>query len=109
MDKHCEICVPGARIFSQEEIASELNQLKNWSYHADENVIERTFSFKGFYKTMAFVNAIAWMAHQEQHHPDMKVSYNQVIVQYQSHEAGGITKNDIICARLVDSLINEKE
>jgi Pterin-4a-carbinolamine dehydratase len=68
------------------------------------NAIVRTFEFNRFYKTMAFVNAVAWIANQQAHHPDMNVSYNKAVIHFQTHEAGGITQNDIICAQLVNAL-----
>jgi 4a-hydroxytetrahydrobiopterin dehydratase len=103
-EKKCEMCRPGMPIFSEAEIAAELESLEGWSYCAEHNVIYRSFEFKGFYKTMAFVNAVAWIANQQGHHPDMSVSYNKAVIHFQTHEAGGITRNDIICAQLVNAL-----
>jgi len=54
---------------------------------------------------MAFVNAIAWMAHQEDHHPDLEVSYNFCRVRYTTHAIGGLSENDFICAAKVDALL----
>jgi 4a-hydroxytetrahydrobiopterin dehydratase len=103
-EKKCEMCRPGMPVFSEEQIAKELETLEGWAYCSEHNVIYRTFEFKGFYKTMAFVNAVAWIANQQAHHPDMSVSYNKVVIHFQTHEAGGITQNDIICAKLVNAL-----
>lgn len=104
MSEHCESCHFGMPLLSDADITSQLNQLSEWSFHADKKLIEKTFQFKGYYQVMAFVNAVAWIAHQEKHHPDLQVSYNRVTVQYQTHEAGGVTKNDMICARMVEAL-----
>lgn len=104
MTEHCESCHIGMPILSEAEINQALETLPDWQFNVAQNCIQKTYQFKGYYKTMAFVNAIAWIAHQEKHHPDMLVSYNQVVVSYQTHEAGGITKNDIICAKLVERL-----
>ena len=98
------MCRPGMPIFTEAEIATELESLEGWSYSAETNTLVRTFEFKGFYKTMAFVNAVAWIANQQGHHPDMSVSYNKAVIHFQTHEAGGITRNDIICAQLVNAL-----
>lgn len=105
MSEHCESCHFGMPLLSDSEIALQLKNLPEWSFDADKKRIEKQFTFKGYYQVMAFVNAIAWIAHQEKHHPDLQVSYNRVIVQYQTHEAGGVTKNDLICARKVEALI----
>jgi 4a-hydroxytetrahydrobiopterin dehydratase len=53
---------------------------------------------------MAFVNAIAWMAHQENHHPDLEVGYNHCLVRYSTHAIAGLSENDFICAAKVDQL-----
>lgn len=101
---HCTTCHAGTPTLSDSQVQQALESLPGWEFDKSKKRIFKRFDFKGFYKTMAFVNAIAWVAHNEQHHPDMQVSYNQVIVSYQTHEAGGITENDMICARLVDAL-----
>lgn len=105
MSEHCESCHFGMALLSESDIASQLTELPNWIFQSEKKLIEKTFEFKGYYQVMAFVNAVAWIAHQEKHHPDLVVSYNRVIVQYQTHEAGGVTKNDMICARIVEALI----
>ena len=92
-------------LLSDSEVESQLKALSDWTHDASQKLIEKIFHFKGYYQVMAFVNAIAWIAHQEKHHPDLRVSYNQVTVQYTTHEAGGVTKNDLICAKLVEGLV----
>ena len=47
---------------------------------------------------MAFVNAVAWISHREDHHPDLLVSYNKCRVEYMTHAVGGLSENDFICA-----------
>ena len=102
--QHCSACHAGMPILSAEQIQQSLAEVSGWEYNTEKNCISRTFEFKGFYKTMAMTNAIAWIAHAEKHHPDMQVSYNRLTVTYQTHEAGGVTENDIICAKLVNAL-----
>ena len=53
---------------------------------------------------MAFVNAVAWVAHRADHHPDLSVHYNRVVVSWSTHDAGGITQNDLVCAARVEAL-----
>jgi 4a-hydroxytetrahydrobiopterin dehydratase len=104
-NERCEACHVSMKTLSEAEIVQGLSVAPHWKYEASKNAIERLFEFKGYYATMAFVNAVAWIAHQEKHHPDMTVSYNKVLVSYQTHEAGGITRNDLICAIKVDALL----
>lgn len=66
--------------------------------------LEREFRFPDFHATMAFVNALAWIAHRADHHPDMTVGYNRCHVQWSTHSAGGLTLKDLICAAQVDAL-----
>ena len=67
--------------------------------------IEKTFTFKNYHETMAFVNALAWIAHTEDHHPDLVVTYNRCIVRFTTHSVGGISINDFICAAKADALL----
>ncbi|NCF81950.1 MAG: 4a-hydroxytetrahydrobiopterin dehydratase, partial [Proteobacteria bacterium] len=67
--------------------------------------ISREYTFKNYYQTMAFVNALAWIAHMEDHHPELRVGYNRVRVGYSTHSIGGLSENDFICAAKIDSLI----
>ncbi|EGQ63942.1 pterin-4-alpha-carbinolamine dehydratase, partial [Acidithiobacillus sp. GGI-221] len=63
------------------------------------------FRFKNFYETMAFVNAVAWISHREDHHPDLELGYNRCVVHYSTHAIGGLSENDFICAARVDALL----
>ena len=66
--------------------------------------IEKTFRFADYHQTMAFVNALAWIAHREDHHPDLAVHYNRCVVTFSTHDAGGVTLNDVICAAKAERL-----
>ena len=100
----CEHCNTDAKILNAKQINEKIKNLTDWHYSTERLCLYKKYQFKGFYKTMAFVNAVAWVAHQQQHHPDLHVSYNTVIVHFQSHAAGGVTENDFICAHHVDDL-----
>ena len=76
-----------------------------WSCIEDGNGIQRTFRFENYYQTIAFVNALAWVAHAEDHHPDLTVSYNCCVVNYSTHSVGGLSENDFICAARIDALV----
>lgn len=99
-------CAPGGQAvaLSDAEIQDRLGALKNWQRIGKE--IRKTFSFKNYHETMAFVNASAWISHAEDHHPDMSVHYNKCVVAYSTHDAGGITLNDFICAAKLDALLS---
>lgn len=102
--KHCVPCEGGVPALTKEKVTSMLKELNAWEVNPEFTVISKRFSFKNFYKTMAFVNAIAWMANQENHHPDMEVGYNYCVVKYSTHAINGLSENDFICAAKVDRL-----
>lgn len=103
--KKCQACEGGIPALSAEEAKKLHAQVhEEWQLNADATQITRVFKFKGFYKTMAFVNAVAWIANRELHHPDLEVSYNQCVVHFTTHAVEGLTENDFICAAKVDAL-----
>jgi 4a-hydroxytetrahydrobiopterin dehydratase len=77
----------------------------DWSLSKDGLMIQRNFRFKNYYQTIAFVNALAWVAHHQDHHPDLEVGYNRCVVHYSTHSAGGLSENDFICAARIDALV----
>ena len=86
-----------------EVIAREyLRSLDGWELAGA--AIERTFRFRNFHETMAFVNAVAWVSHREDHHPDLAVGYAECRLRYLTHAIGGLSENDFICAAKVDRL-----
>ena len=78
--------------------------MPQWTLADDRHAISREFRFPDFHRCMAFVNAVAWIAHQEDHHPDMEVGYNRCQLRYSTHDVGGLSRNDFICAAKVDRL-----
>lgn len=82
-----------------------LAQLREWSIVEDGQAITRTFRFPDYYRTMAFVNALAWIAHEQDHHPDLGVHYDRCVVRYSTHDVGGLSDNDFICAAKADALV----
>ena len=99
-------CAPGgqATALSDADIHARLSALSGWELAGKE--IRKTFPFKNYHETMAFVNASAWVSHREDHHPDMSVHFNKCVVAYSTHDAGGITQNDFICAAKLDALLS---
>ena len=105
-EKHCLACEAGIPPMREDAIKEHLSQLTDWQLNAEGTIITRVFDFTNFSKTMAFVNAVAWIAQQEKHHPDMEVSYNRCVVNYSTHAIMGLTENDFICAAKVDALFS---
>ena len=95
-------CRPGQPKLSDAAIDDALATLPGW--RRADNSLQKTYRFPDYYRTMAFVNAVAWIANQQDHHPDLDVAYNRCSVTFSTHDAGGITLNDLICAARVDSL-----
>jgi 4a-hydroxytetrahydrobiopterin dehydratase len=98
-------CTPGAPRLTAAEVAEHVRTLGEWSAVDNAGALEKTFAFADFHATIGFVNALAWMANREDHHPDLRVSYNRCVVTWSTHDAGGITKNDVICAARTDQLV----
>ena len=103
--KRCLPCEGGIPALDAEKVQDLLLDIQGWEVNPDNKEICRSFAFTNYYQTMAFVNAIAWMAHQENHHPDIEVSYNQCVVRYSTHAIGGLSENDFICAAKVNRLL----
>jgi 4a-hydroxytetrahydrobiopterin dehydratase len=103
--KHCKACEGGVNPLTRTEAEKLLTKLQGWELNNDATEIHCNFSFKNYYHTMAFVNALAYISHTENHHPDMEVSYNKCVVRYSTHARGGLSENDFICAAKTDALI----
>lgn len=95
-------CRPAATRLTPADLAAQLQALDGWSIC--NGAIEKQFSFADFHATIGFVNALAWIANREDHHPDLRVSYNLCVVTWSTHDAGGVTQNDIICAAKTEQL-----
>ena len=100
--KKCKPCEGGVAPLKHDEVDRLLKQLDGWE-HANGR-IAKTYSFKNYYQTLAFVNGAAWISHREDHHPDMNVGYNTCRVEYVTHAIGGLSENDFICAAKLDKL-----
>lgn len=100
--KKCRPCEGGVSPLKTHEIENLLKQLDGWQRAGE--TISKNYVFQNHYQTMAFVNAIAWLAHREDHHPDLAVGYRECRVRYTTHAIGGLSENDFICAAKVDAL-----
>jgi 4a-hydroxytetrahydrobiopterin dehydratase len=97
-----QACVRGATRLADAEVNAQVATLPGWQHVADR--IAKTYRFAGWHETMAFVNAVAWIAERAGHHPDLSVHFNRCVVSYSTHDAGGITHNDLVCAARVERL-----
>jgi 4a-hydroxytetrahydrobiopterin dehydratase len=98
----CKPCEGGVPPLAEAHVAELMKQLDGWARIGD--AIAKTFHFKNYHETMAFVNAVAWVSHREDHHPDLAVAYNRCTVTYTTHAIGGLSENDFICAAKIDAL-----
>lgn len=103
--KHCVACNKDTPRVQGAALETSLRQVPGFELSGDGKLISRRFTFKTFADTMAFVNAVAFIAHREDHHPDMEVGYGACRVSYTTHAAGGLTENDFICAAKVNALL----
>ena len=100
--KKCKPCEGGIAALTPEQARALLKGLDGWAL--DGAAIAKTYRFKNFHETMAFVNAAAWVSHREDHHPDMAVAYNECRAMYLTHAIDGLSENDFICAAKLDAL-----
>lgn len=95
------------RALTATEIVAALAKLDGWRLQGDgaDVAIEKTYSFQNYYQTMAFVNAVAFIAHAEDHHPDLSVHYDRCVVRLNTHDVGGVSSTDLDCAARFDALV----
>jgi 4a-hydroxytetrahydrobiopterin dehydratase len=100
--KKCKPCEGGVAPYTPAQAAEMLKQVKGWTI--EQGRLVKVYPFTNYYQTMAFVNALAWISHREDHHPDLLVGYNKCRVEYMTHAIGGLSENDFICAAKCDAL-----
>jgi 4a-hydroxytetrahydrobiopterin dehydratase len=91
-----------AALLTEQDLQTHLAQLPSWQRIG--MFIEKNYSFTDFFQTMAFVNALAWIAHQHNHHPELHIGFNHCLVRYTTHDAAGLTLKDFRCAAHIDKL-----
>ena len=96
----------GQAAMSSEQAMARLAALPQW--RLVDGAISRTFSFANYSETIAFVNALAWMVHREDHHPDLLVRYDRCEVRFSTHSVGGVSDNDFICAAKADAIFEQR-
>ena len=101
--RKCKPCEGGVAPLTDAQIKPMLKGIPGWK--VEGKTLARTYNFANYYETMAFVNALAWISHREDHHPDLAVGYNKCRVEYSTHAIGGLSDNDFICAAKCDALL----
>jgi len=96
------------RSLNAPEIVSSLSKLQGWALTGDgqEIAIEKAFTLANYYETISFVNAVAFVAHVQDHHPSLSVHFNRCVVAFNTHDVGGLSLTDFECAEHVDALLS---
>ena len=105
---HCQRYSKGTQPLDNKQSSVLLDEISEWVISDDNKSISRCFKFKNYYQTIAFVNATAWISHEQDHHPELEVSYNQCHVTFTTHSIGGLSRNDFICAAQFNALLWQK-
>lgn len=106
-ERRCVPCEGGATPLSPAQCAEMMQNLRSeWQLKADSKQIAATFEFKNYFRTLAFVNAAAYIAISEDHHPDIAFGYKTCTITFWTHNIDGLSENDFICAAKVDALLN---
>lgn len=103
-ERHCNPISKGSPRLDEQQIHDLLQQVPQWSLAASRAAIHREYHFRNFHETMSFVNAVAWVAHTQDHHPDLEVGYSRCKIIYTTHSVAGLSLNDFICAAHIDAL-----
>jgi len=98
-------CARKTTKLSAEQTSKLLPQVPGFAPTGDGTKISKRFKFQNFHETMAFVNALAFIAHREDHHPDLEVSFGSCVVSFGTHDVGGLSENDFICAAKTNALL----
>ncbi|MEO7391298.1 MAG: 4a-hydroxytetrahydrobiopterin dehydratase [Ramlibacter sp.] len=95
------------RALTATEIVTRLAALPGWKLTGDgpDVAIDKTYTFANYYETISFVNAVAFVANAQDHHPDLSVHYNRCVVRFNTHDVNGLSETDFECASLVDGLL----
>ena len=102
LELHCRP-LEGTKPMRDDEIAAYLRQVSGWKLV--DGAIEKAQRFANFHETMAYVNALAWICHVEDHHPEVVLTYDRCLMRFNTHSVGGISINDFICAAKADALL----
>ena len=99
----CEGGVPALDLAAATKLKDQID--RRWKWAREGQAIEAGFEFDNYYQVTAFVNAVAWIAHTTDHHPDISFGYKTCTVSYWTHAVNGLSENDFICAAKIDALL----
>ena len=105
-ERHCQACNSDTPTLDASAARERLARLDDRWDIVDGSQLSAGFKFKNYGRTQAFVNAVAYIAHREGHHPDICFGYNQCTVALTTHAIGGLSDNDFIFAAKVDRLLD---
>lgn len=108
LKQNCTALKGSEHLLTVEQSESQLALLNDWQITEQGKALQKTVRFDNFYQTMAFVNALAFIAHHEDHHPDLGVHYNRCEIRFSTHDVGGLSINDFICAAKTDALLTNQ-
>ncbi len=103
--QHCQPRKGKEHALDTTQVAGLLRQLPGWQLRDDGMAIVKDFKFADFHHTLGFINAVGFMANHEDHHPDLEAGYSHCQVLWSTHDAGGLSLNDFICAARVEALL----
>ncbi len=104
--RHCLPCEGGTEPLNTAQIQALIKKIASRWRVMDGNTLVAEFDFNDYYQTTAFINAVVWLAHREDHHPDIAFAYKQATIRYTTHAIDGLSENDFICAAKIDALID---
>ncbi|QCU90581.1 4a-hydroxytetrahydrobiopterin dehydratase [Thiomicrorhabdus sediminis] len=107
LSQKCEDIAKGSKPIIIPTIESNLSVLSGWDTPLNYAHIHKTFQFKNYHQTVAFVNAVTWLAHKEDHHPKICFDYNSCEISLSTHNVGGLTMNDMIMAAKINALLED--
>lgn len=103
--QHCKPRKGSEHALDKAEATRLLQMLPGWQFHADGHAIVKDFRFDDFHRTLGFINAVGFMANQQDHHPDLEAGYGHCQLLWSTHDVGGLSLNDFICAARVEALL----
>jgi 4a-hydroxytetrahydrobiopterin dehydratase len=106
-EKNCISCENMARPLKEAE-EEKYHKMVGWEIdRTGIHKIRKIYTFTGFRESIAFVNTVAGLADQEQHHPEIHIRHRKVIIELHTHAVLGLTENDFIVAAKIDKIANE--
>lgn len=107
-EQHC-LTETSPQLFAEEQLNQYLDEIPQWNLSENKTSISRAFKFKDYHQTLLFINAVAVIVNQENHHPKITFGYNNCSISFSTHSVAGITIFDLICAAQIDQLLSKQE